>query len=286
VFEDSKKGMEGLEMIDWEEEWKKRYENSIWVRQLKRKGVSSVEYWDKCPFGERIEKYEKYANYPGPILGKIMRFVNDDTEVLDIGAGAGAYTIPLAKVAKKVTVIEPSKGQISRLIKRARRENVNNIEIINKRWEDVDEDELGKYDLTIAAYCFSMLDIKSALQKMLNVTKNVLFLVCLVDHDFKDVYKIIAGKHDSDPDYIYIYNILCQMGVYANVEIVTREYLLPLDLQLEVLRYSYDTTPDVEDRIKKYLTSTNRLVEKNGKIWVKRRYKDAVIYYQIERSND
>ena len=76
------------------------------------------------------------------------------------------------------------------------------------------------------------------------------------------------------------------MGVYANVEIVTREYLLPLDLQLEVLRYSYDTTPDVEDRIKKYLTSTNRLVEKNGKIWVKRGYKDAVIYYQIERSND
>ncbi|RLG86236.1 MAG: hypothetical protein DRO15_06455, partial [Thermoprotei archaeon] len=198
-------------------------------------------------------------------------------------AGAGAYTIPLARVVRRVTVVEPSKMQILRLMRRAKRESLSNIRVINKRWEDVGYDELEEYDIVIAAYCFNMPDIKSALYKMLNVTKGVLFLVCLADHGFRDVYEIITGEFSSTldyPEYVYIYNVLCQMGVYANVEIVTREYLIPLDFQLEILRYNYDITPEIEERIRKHLALTNRLVEKDGKLWVKRRYRDAVIWYQ------
>ena len=266
-------------MLDWTEEWRKRHENSAWVCQLKEKGISNEDFWDGYKFGDKNEEYNKYANYPGPILERMMKFIESESTVLDIGAGAGAYTIPFAKVAQKVTVVEPSKGQISRLMRRAETEKLSNIEVINKRWEDVEEKELERYDLLNAAYCFHMPDIKIALQKMLNATKNVLFLITLVEHGFDDVYEIIMGRHDNSPNYIYLYNVLYQMGIPANVEIVTREYLLPLDMQLENLRYSYDLTPDDEEEMRTHLASTDRLTEKDGELWVKRKYKDAMIWY-------
>lgn len=266
-------------MLDWAEEWRKRHENSSWVRSLKEKGISNEDFWDGYMFGDKNEEYNTYVNYPGPILEKMIKFIGSTSTVLDIGAGAGAYTIPFAKAAKKVTVVEPSKGQISRLMERAERERLKNIEVINKRWEDVEKEELDEYDLVNAAYCFHMPDIKMALQKMLNAANFFLFLITLAEYCFDDVYEIIIGKHDNSPNYIYLYNILYQMGIPANVEIVTREYPLPLDMQLEDLHYSYDLASDVEEKVKAHLASTGRLIEKDGKVWVTRKYKDAIIWY-------
>ena len=268
---------------DWAEEWRNKHENSPWARHLRKKGISSEDFLehllDRDKLGDKQEEYEQYTNYPGPILERMMKFIDSDPTILDIGAGAGAYTIPFAQVTKMVTVVEPSKGQISRLIRRVEREGLSNIEVINKRWEDVEKEELERYNLVNAAYCFHMPDIKVALQKMLNVTKNVLFLITLAEHGFDDVYEMIMGSYGEGPDYIYLYNVLYQMGIPANVEIVAREYLLPLDMQLENLRYRYDLTPDVEEKVKAHLASTGRITESDGKLWVKRKYKDAIIWY-------
>jgi len=270
--------MEKPEMIDWSEEWKKCHESSFWVSNLKSKGLSNEDFWDSYDVYDSDEPYETYAGYPGLIVDKMIELLSSGSNVLDIGAGAGAYTIPLARFAEQVTVVEPSKGQISRLMKRAQRERIGNIRIINARWEDVKSHELDRYDLVNAAYCFHMPDIKAALQKMLEVTDKYLFLIALVDHGFGDVYERVFGDTNVGPDYIYLYNVLYQMGYRANVEILTREYLLPLDMQLKILRESYDFSSDAEARFKDYLLSTDRIMEADGRFWVKRRYKDAMIW--------
>jgi FkbM family methyltransferase len=59
--------------------------------------------------------------------------IGSEFTVFDIGVGDGAFTIQLAKAARKVTAVEPSLGQINRLKEKARREGLSNIEIINKR---------------------------------------------------------------------------------------------------------------------------------------------------------
>ena len=98
-------------MIDWSEEWKKFRESSRWTQELKKKGITSEDYWDSYKFGDRNEEYNQLAGYPGLILNRMLRFASPDSSVLDIGAGAGAYTIPLARAARKVTVVEPSKAR-------------------------------------------------------------------------------------------------------------------------------------------------------------------------------
>jgi len=266
-------------MLDWAEEWRKKHENSAWIRHLKEKGISNEDFWDGYTFGDKNEEYSKYANYPGQIMEKMMGFIDTDSTILDIGAGAGAYTIPFAKVAQMVTVVEPSNGQVSRLMRRAEREGLNNIMVINKRWEDVDGKELENYDLVNAAYCFHMPDIGEALQKMIDVTAGALFLISLLDHGFDDVHEVIFGERPSEPSYIYLYNVLYQMGYPSNVEIITRNYQIPLQMQLQILKSSYDFTPQTEQRLMDHLIATDRVVEGENGIWIKRRYRDGMIWH-------
>jgi SAM-dependent methyltransferase len=270
-------------MIDWSEEWKIHRENLPWSQELKKKGITSEDYWDGYKFADLNEEYNLLSGYPGLILNRMLKFVGPESDVLDIGAGAGAYAIPLAKAARKVTVVEPSKGQVARLMRRADREGLENIDVINKRWRDVGYEELDSYSLVNAAYCFHMPDIHEALQKMLDVTSGALFLVSLVDHGFTDVYKEVFGEKEIDPEYIYLYNVLHQMGYPANVEVMTRSYQIPLEMQLEILRSSYDFTPELEQRLIDHLAATGRLVERENGTWIKRIYKDGMIWYQKDR---
>lgn len=267
-------------MINWSEEWKEYRESSSWTQELKKKGITSEDFWDGFKFDDRDEEYHQLAGYPGRILEQMLEFVDPDSSVLDIGAGAGAYTIPLAKAAKKVTVVEPSRGQIARLMRRADRDGLENIEVINKRWQDVEETELESYSLVNAAYCFQMPDIRPALQKMLDATNGALFLVSLVDHRFADVYKNVFGQKESEPEYIYLYNMLHQMGYPANVEIMTRVYQIPLEMQMDILRSSYDFTPALEEKLMDHLAATGRLVKRENEVWVERVYKDGMTWYQ------
>lgn len=266
-------------IIDWSEEWKKYRESSHWTQELEKKGITSEDYWDGYKFGDRNEEYNQLAGYPGHILDRIYKLVGPDSVVLDIGAGAGAYTIPLARAARKVTVVEPSKGQVARLTRRAEREGLQNIEVINKRWQDVDRTELESYSLVNAAYCFHMPEIREALQKMLDVTTGALFLISLVDHGFTDVYEGVFGEKEPEPEYIYLYNVLHQMRYPANVKIMTRNYQIPLQMQLEILRSSYDFTPELKEKLMDHLAATERLVERGDGTWVKRRYRDGMIWY-------
>ncbi|MDD2998986.1 MAG: class I SAM-dependent methyltransferase [Candidatus Riflebacteria bacterium] len=67
---------------------------------------------------------------------KQFAWSNDET-VLDVAAGPGTFAIPLARVVKKVTATDFSKGMIEELKKRAIAENVNNISVIEGRWLDL-----------------------------------------------------------------------------------------------------------------------------------------------------
>jgi len=266
-------------MIDWAIEWRQQRENSPWVQKLKEKGISNEDFWGSYKFADTDDEYNDLIGYPGLILDRMVRFLNSDSEVLDIGAGAGAYTVPLAKVVGSVTVIEPSKVQSSRLLKRAEKNGLENIQIINKLWQDVDRSELETYDLVNAAYCFHMPDIMPALQKMLDVTEGALTLVTRADHGFKDVYERIFELYEERPEYIYLYGALLQMGYPSNIEIFPRRYQLPLDMQTEILKSTYGLTPDMEQRLLVHLADTQRLVNRKNGIWVQRRYKDAMIWY-------
>ena len=74
-------------------------------------------------------------------------------------------------------------------------------------------------------------------------------------------------------------SIIYQLGLKANVEINTRHYLYPWNLLVKAWRYAEGITPEDEDKVRAFLEAEGKLVtKKDGTLWVKCLYRDAVIY--------
>ena len=260
--------------FSWSRAWTERLAASNHRARLRRAAVSPEEFWDG--FGA-LEGYERYTAYPGEALNRILEYVGRESTVLDIGAGSGAFAIPLARAARSVTVVEPSSGQLSRLRRRAEREGVQNIRALQARWEEVDAAEVGSHDVVLAAYSLQMEDIRGALAKMHGLAVNALFLLHFAGHDLLEPIRHILGRYDAGPDYIYLCNVLREMELRPDVEVLTRDYELPLDLQLSMFAYSQGLSEEHLGRLREYLESNGRLVSRDGTIWVKRRYSDALV---------
>jgi SAM-dependent methyltransferase len=57
-----------------------------------------------------------------------------NSHILDLGCGSGAYSIRLAKMAKKVTALDISDGMLSAVKKAAKENNINNINYVEADW--------------------------------------------------------------------------------------------------------------------------------------------------------
>jgi len=268
------RGMASIGRFDWSNAWVEQLSQSNHQSRLRNLGVSSEDFWDGFSSWQEMHKY---TGYPGKALERVLASVDSQTTVLDVGAGNGAFAVPLAKAAKQVTAIEPSSGQIGRLIENAEMAGAKNITVLQRRWEEVNSAELGCYDVVVAAYCFQMKDIRAALQKMCDAAERSLFLLYFVDHDLVKPLHEITGNSNTAPDYIYLINILYEMEHHASLDILARDYEIPLDLQLDAFVYSHGLSAEHRDKLQHYLESAGKTYPRDGRLWVKRRYVDALI---------
>ncbi len=268
-----------IEDIDWNKMWTEAMENASWK---KRRG-DMTEFWDK-----RARRFSQSINdndRPAQIISKLD--IDPEYTVLDIGAGPGTLTIPLAKIVKHVTVVEPSSRMLACLKENATNEGLKNITCINKKWEDVHQGEdLDEYDVVIASYSLSMMDMKAALSKMDKVARQSVHLFTFTGDrmwDYTELWpRLYDEKYQAGPDYIYLYNILYQIGIRADVEISTTEHkqrFSNLEEAVEQWKESLDiSTPEAEDMIRSHLTV--KLIREDGSLWSKNTMKAVSICWR------
>lgn len=270
-------------MTNWAEKWKDQKQKDCWFN-YKRTEDDLIKSPCSQSLIELMEAHYSYVDYPGPLLSHIQSYANPNMSVLDIGAGDGAFTIPLARIVKKVTAVDPSLAQISWMLDKAEQANLININIINNRWEEINENELDQHDIVIASHCFSMPDMNLALQKMLNKTKEYLFLITSVDSGMTNIYQgIYPDYRTSIGEYIHLYNLLYQIGIYSNIAIIKREFLHPLSLLMDLLSFSYNISAEIKEKIREELSISGQLLKKDGSFWINTWHKDAIIWYKMER---
>ena len=69
-----------------------------------------------------------------PVLDVLRGIARPEDTWLDIGAGAGRYALPLARVVREVIAIEPSAGMLGALGELAAEHQIGNIRTIAARW--------------------------------------------------------------------------------------------------------------------------------------------------------
>jgi CTP:molybdopterin cytidylyltransferase MocA/SAM-dependent methyltransferase len=76
-----------------------------------------------------------------PVLDALRGHVRPGDTWLDIGAGAGRYALPLARVVQEVFALDPSAAMLEALRESSGEHGISNVVPINARWPDVLEQD-------------------------------------------------------------------------------------------------------------------------------------------------
>ena len=270
--------------IDWGTLWKDSKRNSTWRKLFGEH--DTVEYWNR-----RAESFNRNASdgRGKDTVDKLVKLfgINGATTVLDIGAGTGRLAIPLAKVAKSVTALEPSAEMMKFLKKNAGEGKLENIRYVQKRWGEMAVGtNIEKHHIVIACHSLSMMDIENALLKMNELAEKYACIYAFGGKrvwDFTDLWPRLYGEEFvPGPSYIYLVNILCSIGINANVEInkrrLERRYV-SLDEAIDETKIKLDITDDKKDSIiRSYLSET--LLEDNGELFHTRDFEEVMLWWE------
>ena len=69
-----------------------------------------------------------------PVRDRLLRLARPSDTWLDIGAGAGRYALPLARVVREVIALEPSQSMLNGLRDGMREAGIGNVRVVQERW--------------------------------------------------------------------------------------------------------------------------------------------------------
>ena len=187
----------------------------FWAEKLENKKDKD---WDKAAPG--FYKRTRNDDYQDALFDKLILDENDT--VLDVGCGEGSVTIPIAKRVKKVIGIDSSPKMLEYLEKRAEDNSISNIDTILKPIEEIAYDEIGDVDVVVCSRSLNgIIPIEEVLSELDKIANKYVFITIFGPENKKiekDFDKELGIKTEDFPDYNYFFNILFNMGIYANVE--------------------------------------------------------------------
>jgi SAM-dependent methyltransferase len=201
--------------IDW---------NILWQNARKQKS------WKGKKVGDWDRNAQAFANrnadspYASLVLSRLP--LDPSMTILDVGAGPGTLTLPLAERVAAVTAIDYSRQMLTILTEQAREKNLSNIRTIKCSWEDDwNTLDVGIHDLAIASRSLGVEDLTGALQKLNDHASRFVFITDRIAPTPFDpaAFKAIGRPFDSGPDYIYTVNALYRMRIHPCIEILQLE---------------------------------------------------------------
>lgn len=213
---------------------------SLWreLVEVKRENQSkSIEtpgdsdYWavQARKYDQRVKSKWTQTDNTRDLLLKILQ---PDSSIIDIGAGTGAWTLFFAKFMREVTAIEPSKAMRAILEENIDQADVSNVNIITDKWPAANPQIHDYVFCSHAMYECS--DFECFIKKMIACANKMCFLLIrapsldgLITEACLNIWK---QPHDS-PNFTIAYNLLLQMGINANVQFeeTTRPHFIVSD---------------------------------------------------------
>ena len=201
-----KQCIENPNEVNWGEYWRERLE-----------GKNNKD-WDKAAPG--FFKRTRKEDYNTALFDMLILDENDT--VLDVGCGEGSITIPLSRKVKKVIGLDSSVKMLEYLEKRASEENAANIETILKPIEDIKYEEIGDVDVVVCSRSLNgIMPIEEVLDELDKIANKYVFITIFGPENKKierDFERELKKQTEDFPDYNYFFNILFNMGIYANVQ--------------------------------------------------------------------
>ncbi len=251
--------IENPDDVNWTAFWAERLETKI------------DKDWDKAApgFFKRTHK----EDYNTALFEKLILDENDT--VLDVGCGEGSVTVPLAKKVKKVIGIDSSPKMLEYLEKKANENNINNIETILKPIEEIAYDEIGDVDVVVCSRSLNgIIPIEEVLTELNKIANKYVFITIFGPENKKlekDFDLELGIMTENFPNYNYFFNILYNMGIYANIERFDLNKYRKYDSIEEAMdngKFRLDIYSDEEkEKLRDYLERSLTYDESEGKYY-------------------
>ncbi|MFH0784700.1 MAG: class I SAM-dependent methyltransferase [Pseudomonadota bacterium] len=232
----------------------------IWRQSCRRRKSdrNDREFWNK-----RAPSFADHARESSYVTDFIrITALPPQWSVLDVGCAAGTLAIPLAAKVRTVTAVDFSENMLAILSKRCHERGITNVQTRLLAWEDDwQAAAIEKHDVAIASRSLVVEDLSGAIKKLASMARHRVIISSLVsDGPFdRRIFQAIDRDLDRGPDYICVYNLLHQMGIYADVTFIDNggeEKKTFMDLDDAVSGYRWmigDMTHEEERRLRSYL---------------------------------
>lgn len=226
---------------------------SVFEHKLKTTEEATEEYarkWD-----ERAPRF-----YEGQVSGsqflpnevtKLLQqkeIINDSSTLLDIGAGAGRYTIPLAKEVAEVVALDFSNEMLRYLEKAANETGMTNIVTQQAPWPT--KEKVTEVDVAFSAMCPCTRSVE-ALKEMSKVAKNHAVIAQMTKMSDNIIDSLVAEKlieiNPNDPhnnrDLAQSYfNILWELGYEPEINFIVdkRDEVTEIDEAVQQYQKRFD----------------------------------------------
>jgi len=139
---------------------------------LERSGRQSVEaelaFWARQ--SHRYDERNSLARSAPQVVQRVLELVPPGATVLEIGAGTGEFTLPVARRAGPVTALDLSPDMLEALREKAGRAGVENVTLVGADWEEAD---LAPHAVVLAANSlYRLREPRQALEKILRCAGN------------------------------------------------------------------------------------------------------------------
>lgn len=117
------------------------------------RGADQPAFWDER--APRLAAHGLGPDPADPLVRRVVRAAGSHGSVLDVGAGAGRFAIPVAAEVGEVVAVDPSPGMLDMLRGQARQHGLTNVRCVPGRWEQV---EVAPADVVVCSYVLQLVE--------------------------------------------------------------------------------------------------------------------------------
>ena len=189
---------------------------------LRRPGDPAPErFWEKR--AQRFARFSRQLDPDDPFLRVVRTQARPSDTLLDVGAGAGRFALPLARDVTTVVAVDPSPAMLAELRQAADTAGIRNVETVEARWEEAD---LLPADLVICAHVvYPLRQIGPFVEKLdAHVGRSGFIYMRLgqVDDWVAEAWEQVHGEPRlPHPDFRLLERVLAELHIPATLELVS-----------------------------------------------------------------
>ena len=184
---------------------------------VREQGDAPSDSW--VPFAER---FRPSPDTRDPIVLRLLKEVESQHTVLDVGAGGGRVALPMSIHCRSVVAVEPSASMGAVLVEEAQRHRRDNISLVESTWEEAD---VAPADVVICVQVlYTVRDIVAFVRKLEAHAREMVMVVLGENPPYTQSNPLWPMVHGQErlklPSLRELIPLLWDMDIYPDLEML------------------------------------------------------------------